>query len=299
MRGKAAEVAQKPVIFNRRPGLPGLARLKVLQAWHALWALPLLIGLVGAEPADARRRKKKSKPPALAETEADVDSEAADDAGKSAGRTKAESHGGDGSRFGIPVLTGQEDQDLKARVRQGLFFVYAPFLARPSAYRGELSDPIPNGTPDWAYHRPGTRAQLQSRHRAVDAKSRRHAGMPDNRLIALLAQKEDFRPEHLRPLLEKGPHLDDVIVRVHRVQSLGEDWIRADFDIVTKVGVQSTKTEFRALDFQLSGGDLVLPMRVIFDLPEFNPSPRALLLKDRLIRVVLDHVALVEDAHAP
>jgi hypothetical protein len=167
----------------------------------------------------------------------------------------------------LPILTWQERAELTSTVEQVLFNAYTPLLARPTPYRGIHNDPIPNQMSDFDFHREDVQRELLAREDAVDAQSRMHAALPDAEVNRLISKKIAFRPEQLEPLLTSSMRFSDIIVTVHRVQPLGGDWFRVDFDVKTVVangGVENT--EFHAVDIQRNGTSWLLPMKVLLDL---------------------------------
>lgn len=165
----------------------------------------------------------------------------------------------------LPILTWQEEFELQATVRQVIFNAYLPLLARPTFYRGVHDDTVPNQTPDWNWHRGDVQRQLLQRSDAVDAQRRGHAALPDAEINALIGKKQAFRPEQLEPLLTRSPRFEDLQVTLRRVQPLGGDWYRVDFDVKTRVNGVVETTSFDTVDINRQGGAWLLPTRVLLE----------------------------------
>ncbi|HEY4221674.1 MAG TPA: hypothetical protein VGO62_10030 [Myxococcota bacterium] len=172
----------------------------------------------------------------------------------------------------LPILTWQDEFELTSTVRQVIFNAYLPLLARPTFYRGVHDDPIPNQMKDWPYQRPDVKAELLAREDVVDRQRRAHAALPNAEIDHLITRKQDFRQEDFERLITSSPRFDDLVIDMHRVQPLGNEWFRTDFDVVTKsAGVVET-TKFVSVDIQRQGGTWLLPMKVLL---EVAPLARA------------------------
>ncbi|MDP2341265.1 MAG: hypothetical protein Q8O67_09920 [Deltaproteobacteria bacterium] len=170
----------------------------------------------------------------------------------------------------LPILTWQQEADLHSTVRQVLMNAYLPFLARPTDYRGVHNDAIPNQVSDWSWQRDDVKSQLRGRQDDVDAKRRGHGGLPDAEINALISKKQAFRPEELERLLTGSPRLNDIIVKVNRVQPLGPtgtggEVYRVDFEVKTLAGNLSENTVFERIDLVNDASRWVLPTNIIFD----------------------------------
>lgn len=183
----------------------------------------------------------------------------------------------DGKFKELPILTWQQEFELQSTVRQVLMNTYLPFLSRPTDFRGVHNDPIPNKVTDWAWHRDDVRDQLRGRQVDVDRQTRGHAGLPDAEVSALMSRKDAFRPEDLEKLITKSPRLDDIVVKVLRVQPLGvndvgTEFYRLDFEVKTLAGGITETSSFERIDVVNKLGTWIVPTRVIF---EVAPIARA------------------------
>jgi hypothetical protein len=169
----------------------------------------------------------------------------------------------------LPILTWQEEAELNSTVRQVLFNAYLPLLARPTNFRGVHDDAVPNQVPDFDYMRADVKKQLLDRAASVDQQRRAHGALPDAEINHLISKKVAFRPEELEPLLTNTPRIDDLQVVVKRVQPLGNDVYRVDFEVKTKVGAIVETTTFETVDIVRRGSSWLLPTRVPW------PSSRA------------------------
>lgn len=165
----------------------------------------------------------------------------------------------------LPMLTWQEEMELQSTVRQVIFNCYLPLLSRPTDYRGVHDDSIPNQVGDWDWHRPGVRNELKRRQDVVDRQRRTHAALPDAEVNHLKQRSTVFRPEELEPLLTTSPRFEDLVVTMRRVQPLGGEVFRVDFDVVTKVAGAVETTKFDSVDIVRQGGIWLLPTRVLFE----------------------------------
>jgi hypothetical protein len=165
----------------------------------------------------------------------------------------------------LPLLTWQEEMELQSTVRQVIFNAYLPLLARPTDYRGVHDDTIPNQVSDWDWHRPAVQRALRARGDVVDRQRRNHAALPDAEINHLKNRSIAFRPEQLEPLLITSPRFEDLVVTLRRVQPLGGDVVRVDFDVVTKVNGAVETTRFDSVDLVKQGGIWLLPTRVLFE----------------------------------
>jgi hypothetical protein len=165
----------------------------------------------------------------------------------------------------LPILTWQEQAELETTVRQVIFNAYLPLLARPTFYRGVHDDTVPNQVGDWNWQRDDVKQQLLQRAGNVDAQRRAHAALPDAEINALIGKKQAFRPEQLEPLITRSPRFEDLSVTMRRVQPLGGDWYRVDFDVKTKVNGVVETTSFDSIDINRQGGAWLLPMRIILE----------------------------------
>ena len=172
----------------------------------------------------------------------------------------------------LPLLTWSEEAELSSTVRQVLFNAYLPMLARPTFYRGAHDDSIPNQVKDWGYQRPDVKNQLLARQDVVDRQRRAHAGLPDAEINHLISKKQDFRQEDFERLITTSPRFEDLVVDLRRVQPLGNEWFRVDFEVRTKVNGTLETTKFDAVDIQRQGGTWLLPMRILLDVA---PGARA------------------------
>lgn len=172
----------------------------------------------------------------------------------------------------LPMLTWQEEMELQSTVRQVIFNCYLPLLARPTDYRGVHDDAIPNQVGDWDWHRPAVRNELKRRGDVVDRQRRAHAALPDAEVNHLKQRSTIFRPEELEPLLTTSPRFEDLVVTMRRVQPLGGEVFRVDFDVTTKVTGAVETTKFDSVDLVRQGGIWLLPTRVLF---EVAPLARA------------------------
>jgi hypothetical protein len=178
----------------------------------------------------------------------------------------------------LPILGWQQEMELQSTVRQIIFNTYLPFLARNTDYRGVHNDAIPHQAADWDWQRDDVQNQLRGRLDAVDAQRRRHAGIGDAEINAMLSRKQAFRPEQLEGILTSMPRFDDVIVKMERVQPLGATGgvsaYRCDFEVKTKSGSVVETTRFDAVDITYSDAaqSWLLPMRVLL---EVAPLARA------------------------
>ncbi len=172
----------------------------------------------------------------------------------------------------LPMLTWQEEMELQSTVRQVIFNCYLPLLARPTDYRGVHDDSIPNQVGDWNWHRPDVRNELKRRQDIVDRQRRAHAALPDAEVNHLRQRSVVFRPEELEPLLTSLPRFEDLVVTLRRVQPLGGEVFRVDFDVTSKSNGAVETTKFDAVDLVRQGGIWLLPTRVLF---EIAPLARA------------------------
>ncbi len=163
----------------------------------------------------------------------------------------------------LPILTWQEEFELSSTVRQVIFNAYLPMLARPTFFKGVHDDAIPNQTGDWNWQRPDVQKELLRRSDATDVQRRSHAALPDAEINALIGKKQAFRPEQLEPLLTSSPRFDDLAVVLRRVQPLGGDNYRVDFDVKTKSGAVVETTSFDGVDLVRQGGTWLLPSRIL------------------------------------
>ncbi len=177
----------------------------------------------------------------------------------------------------LPILTYAQVTELQSTVQQVLLNAYLPFLARPTDYRGVHNDSIPNQVGDWAWQRDDVKAELRGMQDDVDAKRRGHAALPDAEINALMGKKQAFRPEQLEQVLVGSPRLNDVIVKVSRVQPLGPngtggEWYRVDFEVKTLAGGIAETSTFERIDIVNDAGRWVLPTNIIL---EVAPIARA------------------------
>jgi hypothetical protein len=172
----------------------------------------------------------------------------------------------------LPILTWQEEFELQSTVKQVLFNAYLPMLARPTFYRGVHDDAIPNQMKDWPYQRPDVKTELLARQDVVDRQRRAHAGLPNAEIDHLITRKQDFRQEELEALITTSPRFEDLAIDLHRVQPLGNDWFRVDFDVVSKTNGIVETTKFTTIDLQRQGGAWLLPMKILL---EVAPLARA------------------------
>jgi hypothetical protein len=172
----------------------------------------------------------------------------------------------------LPILTWQEEMELNSTVRQVIFNAYLPMLARPTVYRGVHEDSIPNQVKDWDYQRPEVQRQLIAREDVVDRQRRAHAGIPDAEINHMILRKKDFRQEQFEQLITTSPRFEDLIVVVTRVQPLGLESFRVDFEVKTKSNGVVENTKFDAVDVVRQGGTWLLPTRILL---EVAPLARA------------------------
>ena len=172
----------------------------------------------------------------------------------------------------LPMLTWQEEMELQSTVRQVIFNCYLPLLARPTDYRGVHEDAIPNQVGDWDWHRADVRTELKRRQDVVDRQRRAHAALPDAEINHLRQRSVVFRPEQLEPLLITLPRFEDLVVSLRRVQPLGGEVFRVDFDVASKSNGAVETTKFDSVDLVRQGGIWLLPTRVLF---EVAPLARA------------------------
>lgn len=172
----------------------------------------------------------------------------------------------------LPMLTWQEEMELQSTVRQVIFNCYLPLLARPTDYRGVHEDSIPNQVGDWDWHRGDVRNELKRRQDVVDRQRRAHAALPDAEVNHLRQRSVVFRPEQLEPLLTTMPRFEDLAVNLRRVQPLGGEVFRVDFDVTSKSNGAVETTKFDSVDLVRQGGIWLLPTRVLF---EIAPLARA------------------------
>lgn len=165
----------------------------------------------------------------------------------------------------LPILTWQEELELTSTIRQVIFNAYLPMLARPTDYRGVHDDSIPNQVKDWDFHRPDVRNQLKSRQDVVDRQRRAHAALPDAEITHLISKKKDFRQEQFEQLLVTSPRFEDLFVIVNRMQPLGNENFRVDFEVRTKSNGNVETTKFDSIDVVRQGGTWLLPMRIILE----------------------------------
>jgi hypothetical protein len=165
----------------------------------------------------------------------------------------------------LPILTWQEELELQSTIRQVIFNAYLPLLARPTDYRGSHDDSIPNQVSDWDYQRPDVKNQLRSRQDVVDRQRRAHAGLPDAEINHLISKKKDFRQEQFEQLLVTSPRFEDLSVVVNRMQPLGNDNFRVDFDVKTKSNGNVETTKFDSIDVVRRGGTWLLPMKILLE----------------------------------
>ena len=165
----------------------------------------------------------------------------------------------------LPILTWQEELELNSTVRQVIFNAYLPMLARPTFYRGVHDDSIPNQMKDWDYQRPDVQRQLLSRQDVVDRQRRAHAGLPDAEINHLISKKKDFRQEEFERLITSSPRFEDLVVTVSRVQPLGNENFRVDFEVRTKVNGAVETTKFDTIDIVRQGGTWLLPMKILLE----------------------------------
>ena len=166
----------------------------------------------------------------------------------------------------LPILTWQEELELSSTVRQVIFNAYLPMLARPTDYRGVHDDSIPNQVKDFDYHRPDVRAQLLARQDVVDRQRRAHAGIPDAEINHMISKKKDFRQEQLEQLITSSPRFEDLAVVVSRVQPLGLEVFRVDFEVRTKANGNVETTKFDSIDVVRQGGTWFLPIRILLEI---------------------------------
>lgn len=164
-----------------------------------------------------------------------------------------------------PLLSDAQERELTARMRQHIFRVYLPLLARPTAYKAVHQDPIPNATEDWAYQRQEVKDRALTRVDRVDARSRARGGMSTRELERLTGEHPDWRPEHLRQVLRDAPRIDDVEVELHRAQPLDKNLVRLDFDVTLHCQGASSTTAFRHIDVVDQAGVPKLPARLLLD----------------------------------
>lgn len=172
----------------------------------------------------------------------------------------------------LPILTWQEELELTSTIRQVIFNAYLPLLARPTDYRGVHDDSIPNQVKDFDYQRPEVRAQLRARQDVVDRQRRAHAGIPDAEINHMISKKKDFRQEQLEQLITSSPRFEDLAVVVTRMQPLGNEVFRVDFEVKTKANGNVETTKFDSLDVVRQGGTWLLPIRILL---EISPVARA------------------------
>ena len=170
----------------------------------------------------------------------------------------------------LPIITWQQEFELSSTVRQVLMNTYLPFLARPTDFRGVHNDSIPNQVNDWNWQRPEVREQLRGRQSDVDVRRRSHGALPDAEVSALMGKKQAFRPEDLEKVLTGSPRLDDIIVKVGRVQPLGHtssgaEVYRVDFSVQTVAGGITETTTFDRIDVVNNLGTWLVPTSVILD----------------------------------
>lgn len=172
----------------------------------------------------------------------------------------------------LPILTWQEELELQSTIRQVIFNAYLPLLARPTDYRGVHEDAIPNQMSDFDFQRPDVQRQLLARQDVVDRQRRAHAGLPDAEINHLISRKKDFRQEQFEQLITSSPRFEDLIVVVTRVQPLGLEVFRVDFEVRSKSNGVVESTKFDAVDVVRRGGTWLLPTRIIL---EVAPLARA------------------------
>jgi hypothetical protein len=170
----------------------------------------------------------------------------------------------------MPVLTWQKERELESAFRQGLVRLYLDLLGDPNDYRDRYHTSIPNDVNDWGAQRAGVRNRLWSMRAEVDKKAKTRSGMPEATLRRMIANKQDFRPEHLRLMMHKMPRVDDVVVTIKRIQPLGGDNFRVDYKVEMRLGAFSRTTHFQAVDAMYDGGKMKLPMRVLADVSLWN-----------------------------
>ncbi len=164
-----------------------------------------------------------------------------------------------------PLLSDSEEREMHARLRQELVRLYLPLLARPTVYKAVHDDPVPDQSPGWQYMRPGVKQRMLGRLDAVDAQSRARGGLAGREIDRLYAERPDRRPKHLRHLLLKAPRIDDVAVTLHRVQPLGGDVYRLDFDVTLHCQGKETVNQFRAVDVEQRDGAHHYPAKLLVD----------------------------------
>ena len=172
----------------------------------------------------------------------------------------------------LPILSWQEELELGSTVRQVIFNAYLPLLARPTSYRGVHNDSIPNQVKDWDYQRPDVQLALIAREDVVDRQRRAHGALPDPEINHLISKKKDFRQEQFETLLTTSPRFEDLAVVVNRVQPLGLEVYRVDFDVRTVSNGTVENTKFVAVDVVKQGGTWLLPMKILL---EVAPLARA------------------------
>jgi hypothetical protein len=165
----------------------------------------------------------------------------------------------------LPILAWHEELELTATIRQVIFNAYLPMLARPTDFRGVHDDSIPNQMRDWDYHRPAVQTQLLARQDVVDRQRRAHAGLPDAEINHMISRKKDFRQEQLERLITTSPRFEDLSVVVTRMQPLGNDVFRVDFEVKSKANGNVETTKFDAIDVVRQGGTWLLPVRILLD----------------------------------
>jgi hypothetical protein len=172
----------------------------------------------------------------------------------------------------LPLLTWQEELELQSTVRQVIFNAYLPLLARPTFYRGVHDDAVPNQMRDWDFQRPDVQRQLLARQDVVDRQRRAHAGLPDAEINHLIGRKRDFRQEQFEQLITSSPRFEDLVVTVKRVQPLGNEVFRVDFEVTTKSSGAVETTKFDTIDLIRQGGTWLMPVRILL---EVAPLARA------------------------
>lgn len=166
----------------------------------------------------------------------------------------------------LAILTWQEELELTSTIRQVLFNAYLPMLARPTDYRGVHDDSMPNQVKDWDYQRPDVRTQLRARQDVVDRQRRAHAGIPDAEINHMISKKKDFRQEQLEQLITSSPRFEDLAIVISRMQPLGNEVFRVDFEVKTKSNGNVETTKFDSIDVVRQGGTWLLPMRILLEI---------------------------------
>ena len=104
---------------------------------------------------------------------------------------------------------------------------------------------------------------------------RSHAALPDAEVNHLIGKKVAFRPEQLERMLTTSPRFEDLVVTIRRLQPLGGETYRVDFDVKTKSNGVVENTAFDAVDIVHQGANWLLPTEILLNVAPMARAQQA------------------------